>query len=590
MSKVFSFCLYGSLEKYCRGMLENIKLIDEYFSDFEIWIYLGSDVPESYLEQYKEFPKVKLIQTSETGADLMCYRYFPIDDPNVEYAFFRDADSRIKERDRWCIHNFMVNIKQAHIIHDHYWHKTRITGGTWGVKKGLLSDFEKSYREWLNSNKSLSNKYGTDQTFLEEVIYPKIADNVLIHSNIIGYQDEDVSPIPKELFSNKDFVGNVYLFKENGDEYTEFEYLDKHVINHLSWLEDQQHLDIVTRMCDEIVNSSYFYQVFNYLERFILLDHWSMCHYQLGEYEQAQKVYIYFQNNLVSKDLVINSNVVLYALNKERNKKLIATTDPYRDPNDDEIVICYGNYCYDVDNLPHSNKLYRHPIFFEELKHDSVEYSKCWDGIDIIYIINLEERKDRYMETLVELCRVNAPLNKLYHYKAQKIDVIPGDKLANIYYGATKNHLDVVKHFTNNPDLGKCMVLEDDFTFVDPLYETKQRLKTFLERDYNFDVCLISSSKEHDIKPYDDLLSLSYQECTTTSGYILRKESALKVLICFEEGCKQIKNTRNYNKYVCDRYWSIIQSNNKFFLFKKKLGYQRPSYSSISKQTNLNLD
>ena len=58
MAKIFSFCLYGNQKKYCQGLLENIKLINEYYPDFEIWIACGDDVPLKYLEEFINYFKI----------------------------------------------------------------------------------------------------------------------------------------------------------------------------------------------------------------------------------------------------------------------------------------------------------------------------------------------------------------------------------------------------------------------------------------------------------------------------------------------------------------------------------------------------
>ena len=65
MKKVFSFTLFGSQEKYWKGLLVNINLIHEKFPDWEIWVYIGNDVPDIVLYTLKSFSDVKLIETKE---------------------------------------------------------------------------------------------------------------------------------------------------------------------------------------------------------------------------------------------------------------------------------------------------------------------------------------------------------------------------------------------------------------------------------------------------------------------------------------------------------------------------------------------
>jgi hypothetical protein len=285
---------------------------------------------------------------------------------------------------------------------------------------------------------------------------------------------------------------------------------------------------------------------------------------------------------------IINSSNFLFDKLRAKGKTIIGTTDVEREPNKDEIVIVYGNYHHCVDNLPYKDKLYRHALYYSQIVHSRWEFDPSWNSIGKIYICNLEERQDRYMEILVELCRLGAPLDRIYHYKAKKEKVF-GEYPLDAYIGATKNHLDVVTHFLNSSE-EYCLVLEDDFTFTSSVEQHQGDLEAFFTRKYDFDVCLIGSSKYHEIKPYDDLLNLSFQECTTTSGYILSRQGAVKALKYFKEGYEKMKETKDYHKYVVDRYWRPIQDDKKFFIFKNKFGYQRCGYSSITHKCECHFD
>jgi hypothetical protein len=88
-------------------------------------------------------------------------------------------------------------------------------------------------------------------------------------------------------------------------------------------------------------------------------------------------------------------------------------------------------------------------------------------------------RAAEFYEILIELCKINAPLNKIHHYKANK-EIITGNKKTDVYYGAGKNHIDVVKHFIQN-NYNNCLILEDDVTFTSNITMHKKDLKIFLE-------------------------------------------------------------------------------------------------------------
>lgn len=578
MVNVFSFCLYGSTKKYLDGMIQNIECIRHYFPEFEIWIYLGSDVPA---EKYSTYPNVKCIPTTITDSDLKSYRYFPIDDPSVECMIVRDTDSRVYDRDAWCIREFLRSDKKFHIVRDHYWHKTKITGGMWGVKQHFLNvHIEDLYKTWIRANPQYQGLYDTDQKFLEACIYERVKHDVLIHSNMVGHAGETIMPIPGSLQTEIDFVGNVYDFNEHG-EFPVFRYSDFPLLDHIRWLceRDQWSLIISLVPFDKISS-------FSSRDTYALLDILYRAYYYTNDVVGAQTTLTLFEYTHVDEHIIKNSNYLFPKL----GKKIVGTTNPNREPSDDEIVVVYGNYPHTYKNLPYSNKVYRHATYYSQIRHDVFECNTCWNAIRVIYILNLEERVDRWLDILIELCNMRAPLDRIYHYKAKK-EVVKGDKTLDAYLGATKNHLDVVEHFRKNfSGQDMCLVLEDDFMFTSSREANTRNLHTFCERKYVFDVCLLSTSKYHTIKPHDDLLNRSYQECTTSSGYLLQRDTCEPVYECFKEGYETMLKTGDYHTYVCDRYWAKLQTRNRFFVFKEKMGFQRGNYSSINNRFTCHFD
>jgi len=209
--KVFSFCLYGSNPKYTLGIIENIKIINEKFIEWYIYIYYDN-VPNIILETMNTFKNVKLIPSSYTEAKTMLDRFIPIDDTNVEIMIIRDADSRIHDRDIWAINQFINSDKKFHIIRDHIWHRTPILGGLWSIKQGLLKfNIKESIKNYATT---CENKWQVDQIYLTRFIYPIIKNDVLIHGSLKMYEEENVTPFPFPV-KNDDFCGQVIDFKNN---------------------------------------------------------------------------------------------------------------------------------------------------------------------------------------------------------------------------------------------------------------------------------------------------------------------------------------------------------------------------------------
>lgn len=533
--KVFSFCLYGTERNYYEGLLENIQLIRNAFPDFSIYVYKGVCDPTWVLEN------VTVIETQKEGAVNMMYRYLPLTFADV--GFVRDADSRVTERDQWAIREFLSSNKSYHIIRDHGYHKSLIMGGLFGWKKSIQLDLP------LDAQFT----YGSDEAWLASTLYPRIIKDTLVHTNLRTFHGEDVRPIPVPQKDLADFIGNVIW---NGVPKFKYTY---DVCECVQDLAKYDQFVLIKGLTDTLNPMEIPYE-----KRSSLFDTAYISNFYLKDYEKAQYWLRQFEFAELTEHVYNNAKYLFPVL----GKTIVASFDPSRVPAENELVIVYGNYPDWSLALPGSNKLYRHPRLFAEIQHDSIEYHSSWEPIDAIYVLNLEERRDRFYEILLTLCSVHAPLHRIYHYKAKKGGV-------SAYVGATQNHVDVIEDFCKGPSQ-HCLILEDDFTFLDDRAQIWASLSQFFERKYVYSVCFLGLSKTGQREPYDDLLSKTLQSCTTSSAYILQKSTSTQVLETIKQGLALIQNG-NHNGCI-DRYWSRLTD---LYFFKVKLGYQRPSYSNL---------
>lgn len=176
-----SFCLYGPENpKYYQGLLENIKLIQEHFSGWVTYLYIGIDVPARYLQKLQQYPNIRIRTTGITGPKTMIHRFFAIDEPDVDVMFVRDADSRIHWRDRWAMCDFLANTEfVAHGIRDHPKHGVLMLGGLWGLRKTSGINIHEAYEQYTQNE--VNYGCGYDQSFLGECIYPKVKSRLLTH-------------------------------------------------------------------------------------------------------------------------------------------------------------------------------------------------------------------------------------------------------------------------------------------------------------------------------------------------------------------------------------------------------------------------
>jgi hypothetical protein len=212
MVNAFSFCLYGPPNPYYyQGLLENIWLIGKYFPTWKVYVYLGTDVPQDMRDRLAVCSSVVLRETGITGPRTMAYRFFAIDEPEVEIMLVRDADSRVHWKDRWAIREFIRHPEYiAHAIRDNVVHKVPLCGGLWGMRKVPGLRIEDLF--WDYSARQATAGYdigacGFDQSFLALYVYPRLASRILIHySNKCLFAGESGVEFPF-AWNNETFCG-----------------------------------------------------------------------------------------------------------------------------------------------------------------------------------------------------------------------------------------------------------------------------------------------------------------------------------------------------------------------------------------------
>ena len=212
---VFSFCIYGHDMKYYYGLRENIKIIQKYFSKFLIYIYVGHQHNSKFIKQLvMNESNIKIYYTRKNGVINMIYRHKPLVNNKVKLYFARDCDSEINERDRWCITQFIKQTKYSvHTIRDHYYHKSRLSGGLTGFRKTeKIKKIMNQITLKFNKFKSQINwEYGSDEVFLNKHIHPLIHNDLLIHTNINAFKNEKYTRI-RHRNNNENFAGNVVVY------------------------------------------------------------------------------------------------------------------------------------------------------------------------------------------------------------------------------------------------------------------------------------------------------------------------------------------------------------------------------------------
>lgn len=208
--KIISFSLWGDQGCYNWGALENALIAQKYLPDWKCRYYLGKNVISKMVNLLKTLPNVELVDMSnEAHSELstgvsqgMMWRFIPAFN-SMDTVIIRDTDSLLNPRDIAAINQWLDSDKDFHIIRDAGAgsHGSRIMGGMWGVRNGLLKPHKKLFDE-----RTTDKKYGGDQKWLNEVIYPLIRNHAFINDKEHIFSDEIEYPghhdIPETNYNN----------------------------------------------------------------------------------------------------------------------------------------------------------------------------------------------------------------------------------------------------------------------------------------------------------------------------------------------------------------------------------------------------
>jgi len=194
-------------------------------------------------------------------------------------------------------------------------------------------------------------------------------------------------------------------------------------------------------------------------------------------------------------------------------------------------------------------------------------------NIDLILFINLKKRKDRLEHITNEINKMNIENSKIV-----RIDAIFNKNGA---LGCSLSHIKAIEYFLYETNYDNCLILEDDFTFSDKINNINEKINLIQKEIPDYDICLFAYNN---LENYNNLKKLNFKRvkfAQTTSGYLIKRKFADKLLKNFNESSELMKKEdRNYFNCL-DIYWNKLTSKSKWYAFNNALGYQMESYSDI---------
>jgi len=206
------------------------------------------------------------------------------------------------------------------------------------------------------------------------------------------------------------------------------------------------------------------------------------------------------------------------------------------------------------------------------LNTNKMSFINGLNNFDIVYYINLEHRVDRFEHINYQLSKTNIdPL------KINKINAIYQQNFGCL--GCSKSHILVLETFIKSGH-ENCIILEDDFEFIqDQELINHQINRVFNELD-NFDVLLLSSNTILSQETKHNFI-VKIIDSQTTSGYAVSRQFAPILLENYKEGAKLLSSGGNPYLYSIDMYIKKIQPNYNWYCLNPKIGKQTFSWSDI---------
>ena len=199
-----------------------------------------------------------------------------------------------------------------------------------------------------------------------------------------------------------------------------------------------------------------------------------------------------------------------------------------------------------------------------------------FNNVDIIYYINLEHRKDRFIHINNELSKTNID--------ADKINRINGIYLKDFgILGCARSHIKALETFLKTPDsIKNCIIFEDDFIFTQPQETVNQLFNDFFNKvPPHYDLLMLASNtiKESNTK-YPFITKIL--DAQTLSGYVVNKKFAQILVNNYKESVDCLEFIGYKVHHLCfDIYMKKLQPISNWFCLKPKIGRQMESYSDI---------
>lgn len=201
--RIVSFSLYGSDPLYTVGAIENAKLIESVYPGWAARFYVDRTAPAEVVAELQNLGS-QIVDVTEPSRGPMYgrhWRSWVACEPDVEYFIVRDVDSRLNQREKTAVDQWIASGRRFHFMRDSFYHSRRALGGMWGAQGNAVPNIRELVGAWDKFTEP-----GQHDQFMSEIIYPLAGDDLICHDDIGHFPD--AIPFPShEPLNGTSFVG-----------------------------------------------------------------------------------------------------------------------------------------------------------------------------------------------------------------------------------------------------------------------------------------------------------------------------------------------------------------------------------------------
>jgi len=199
----------------------------------------------------------------------------------------------------------------------------------------------------------------------------------------------------------------------------------------------------------------------------------------------------------------------------------------------------------------------------------------CLTSIDAIIYINLDHRIDRNHHVLEEIKKIDPTLSKTHRVAAHFVP-------EHGALGCSISHIKALELCRNHPEWKRCLILEDDFTFVSSPNDQIMELIISCE---SFDVLLLAYGHDGFVtQPTESPHIHRVYSSQTTSGYIVHTDYLSTLLKNYQESSDMLYIKGRCREGCLDQHWKQLMPEGKWYTYDTRIGYQYATFSDIENQ------